>query len=93
MTHVLVNHLELLQPTDEGVSCSVGCFLAVRAFDRMEDLVALVDSRPRLLLARKTCGVIEIADDTSVPQTQLRREIEFHCHAAATMRRRNRFQT
>jgi hypothetical protein len=26
------------------VSCSVGCFLAVRAFDRMEDLVALVDS-------------------------------------------------
>jgi hypothetical protein len=66
------------------MGCGMGFLLGLCAFDLMEDLVALVDAGPRLLLARKARCVIQITDDPSIPEVNLRREIELDRHAFAT---------
>ena len=81
---VLFENLQFLQPSHEGMCCSVGLFSALRVLHLVQDFIALVDSRSSLLLARKARGIFEIADDPSVLEMQLRREIKLNRHAAET---------
>lgn len=64
--------------------------MARGAFKPMQNLVALIHSRSRLLFARKTYGVRKIADDPPVPKMQLRREIEVDAHTRAMTLSRKR---
>jgi hypothetical protein len=48
--------------------------------DPVQHLVALIDPRPRLVLARETERVLQIADDAPVSELQLRRKGELGCH-------------
>src|SRR5262249_12637883 len=62
--------------------CSVGLFSALRVLHPVQDFIALVDSRPSLLLARNTHCVVEVADDRSILELELGREIKLGGHAA-----------
>jgi len=44
----------------------MGLFLALRAFDPVQDFVSLIDSWPNLLLASKASRVVEVADDAPI---------------------------
>jgi hypothetical protein len=57
--------------------------MARGAFKLMQNLVALIHSRSRLLFAGKAHSVLKIADDPSVSKVQLRREIEVDAHTRA----------
>jgi hypothetical protein len=59
-----------------------GLLLGLRALDCVQNLIALIDPGPRLLLARKASGVSEIADNSAVSEMQFRREVELRCHAS-----------
>jgi hypothetical protein len=80
----LFKNFELLQPSQEGVRRRMGLFLTLRAFDSVQDFVALVDSGSNLLFASKTRSVRKIADDASILEMQLRREIELDRHTTKT---------
>ena len=67
-------------------------FFALSAFHFVQDFVSLVDPRSNLLFTSKTRSVVEIADDASILEMQLRREIELNCHTAKTSRVAPRFQ-
>jgi hypothetical protein len=56
----LFENVQLFQPSHKGVCCSMGVFLARRAFRLVQDFVALIDSWSNLLLASKARRVIEI---------------------------------
>jgi len=58
----------------------MGLFLALRAFDPVQDFVSLIDSWPNLLLASKASRVVEVADDAPILEMQLRREIKLGRH-------------
>lgn len=61
------------------------CLLAgLGPFERVQDLIALVDTWPQFLLARKTNGVVEMTDDAPVAQVQLGRELELERHGWIT---------
>lgn len=62
----------------------MGLFLALRAFDPVQDFVSLIDSWPNLLLASKASRVVEVADDAPIFEKQLRREIKLGRHACET---------
>ena len=62
----------------------MGLFLALRAFDPVQDFVSLIDSWPNLLLASKASRVVEVADDAPILEMQLRREIKLGRHTAET---------
>lgn len=64
--------------------CSMGLFLALRAFDPVQDFVSLIDSWPNLLLASKASRVVEVADDAPIFEMQLRREIKLGRHIPET---------
>jgi len=64
------------------MGCRVRLLLGLRALDRVQNLVALIDPGPRLLLARKASGVSEIADNSAVSEMQFRREVELRYHAS-----------
>jgi hypothetical protein len=68
--------------------CSASLRVARGAFKPMQNLVALIHARARLLFARKAHGVVKVADDSSVPKMQLRREIEVDAHTRAMTRSR-----
>src|SRR5947209_5551892 len=78
---LLLDGLEFLDPANEHVGCRVGLLLSLRALDRVQHLVALVDSGTRLLLASKANGILKITDDPTVPEVQLRCEVELMYHA------------
>jgi hypothetical protein len=59
----LFKNVQLFQPSQKGVCCSMGVFRALRAFHSVQDFVALVDSRSNLLLASKVRRVVEIANE------------------------------
>ena len=67
-------------------------FFALSAFHFVQDFVSLVDPRSNLLFTSKTRSVVEIADDASILEMQLRREIELNRHTAKTSRVAPRFQ-
>jgi hypothetical protein len=54
------------------------------ALHGMQDLVALIDAGTQLLLAREADGVVEMANDASVLEVQLRREVKCECHGGIT---------
>jgi hypothetical protein len=56
-----------------------------RALHGVQYLVALIDARPQLLLARKSDSVVKVTNDAAVPQVQLGREIECEGHARITV--------
>src|SRR5262245_57681397 len=62
----------------------MGLLPALRAFERMQHLVALIDARTRLVLAREGGRVVYVADDAPVRKPQFRREVELDGHARAT---------
>lgn len=62
----------------------MGLFLALRAFDPVQDFVSLIDSWPNLLLASKASRVVEVADDAPIFEMQLRREIKLGRHTSET---------
>src|SRR5262245_41397078 len=62
----------------------VRLFSALRVLNRMQDFIALADSRSSLLLARKAHRVVEVADDPTILEVQFRREIKRNRHAAET---------
>jgi len=64
------------------MGCRVSLLLGLRALNAVQNLVALIDSRTRLLLAGKASRISEIADDSSVAQMQLRCEVELRYHAS-----------
>src|SRR5262249_21220697 len=64
--------------------CRVGLFSALRVLHPVQDFIALVDPRSSLLLARKAHRVVEVADDPTILEMQLRREIKRSRHAAET---------
>jgi len=51
------------------------------ALERVQNLVPAVDAGPRLMLAREQRRVLQVADDASVGEPQLRRKIELDRHA------------
>jgi hypothetical protein len=81
---LLFEGVQLFQPPHERVRRSVRLFFILCAFHFVEDLVALIDAGSGLLLARKALRVFEMADDPTVPEMQLRREMELDRHAAET---------
>jgi len=64
------------------MGCRVGLLFGLRALDRVQDLVALVDPGPRFLLASKANGVAEMADNSAISEMQFRREVELRYHAS-----------
>ena len=64
------------------MGCRVGLLLGLRALDRVQDLVALVDPGPCFLLASKANGVAEMADNSAISEMQFRREVELRYHAS-----------
>jgi len=80
----LFDDVKLLKPANEAMGCRMSLLFGLRAFDRVQDLVALIDSGTRLLLARKADSVSEIADDPAISQMQFRCENELRAHAAET---------
>ena len=69
----------------------VGLLHGLRALDRVQDLVALVDFETRLLLAGKAGGVFEIADDPAISEMQFRCEEELRHHASRNGQLSQRF--
>jgi len=67
----LLDQLQLFQPLQEKVRCSMRLFVVLRAFERMQDLVPAVHAGARLMLAREQRRVFQIADDASLRQPQL----------------------
>ena len=63
---VLLENLQLLQPSHKGMRCRVSLFSALRLLHLVQDFIALVDSRSSLLLACKARRVVEIADDPPI---------------------------
>ena len=59
-------------------------FFALSAFHFVQDFVSLVDPRSNLLFTSKTRSVVEIADDASILEMQLRREVKLGRHTAET---------
>ncbi len=88
----LFDDLELLKPANEPMGCPVGLLHGPRALDRVQDLVALVDSGTRLLLAGKAGGVFEIADDPAISEVQFRCEEELRHHASRNDQLSQRFR-
>src|SRR4051812_32987790 len=80
----LFKNVQLLQPSHKGMCCSMGLFLALRAFDPVQDFVSLIDSWPNLLFTSKASRVVEVADDASIFEMQLRREIKLGRHTSET---------
>lgn len=80
----LFHDLQLLQPAEELVSGGVCLLARLGALERVQDLIALVDTRPQFLLARKTNGVIEMTDDAPIAQVQLGCELELERHGCIT---------
>jgi len=80
----LFKNVQLFQPSQKGVCCSMGVFRALRAFHSVQDFVALVDSWSNLLLASKVRRVVEIANDVPILEMQLRREIKLGRHTRET---------
>lgn len=80
----LFENLQFLQPSHKRMRCGVGLLPVLRVLDPVQDFIALVDSRSSFLLARKARRVVEVADDPSVLEMQLRREIKLYRHAAET---------
>ena len=54
------------------------------ALQRVQDFIALVDTGPRFLLARKADGVVEVTNDAPVTQMQLGCEMKFDRHGCIT---------
>ena len=80
----LFKNVQLFQPSHKGMCCSMGLFLALRAFDPVQDFVSLIDSWPNLLLASKASRVVEVADDAPIFEMQLRREVKLGRHISET---------
>src|SRR4051794_40716416 len=57
----LLDDLELLQPAHEEMSRGVGLLLGLRALERVQHLIALIDARARFVLAHEQGGVFDIA--------------------------------
>ena len=76
----LFKNVQLFQPSHKGMCL----FLALRAFDPVQDFVSLIDSWPNLLLASKASRVVEVADDAPILEMQLRREIKLGRHISET---------
>ena len=76
----LVDDLQLFQPAQKSMRGGMRFFLRRRTLHGVQNLVALIDAGPQLLLACKADGVVEMTDDASVPQMQLRCKIEVHRH-------------
>jgi hypothetical protein len=64
------------------MGCRVGLLLGLRALDRVQNLVALVDPGPRFLLASKANSVSQMADNPAVSEMQFRREVELRDHVS-----------
>src|SRR5262249_27705297 len=62
----------------------MGFFSIFCALHLVQDLVALIDAWPGLLLASKTQCVVDVTDDASVFEMELRRKIERGGHGAKT---------
>jgi hypothetical protein len=61
------------------------CLLArLGALHGMQDLVALIDAGSYLLLACETDGVVEMTNNASVSQVQLRGELKCQGHGRIT---------
>jgi len=63
------------------MGCCVGLLLGLRALDRVQNLVALVDPGSRFLLASKANGVSEMANNSAVSEMEFRREVQLRDHA------------
>jgi hypothetical protein len=64
----------------------MGLFPALSAFERVQNLVTLIDARARLVLALERRRILQIANDAPVDEPDLRREIELRLHVRITGR-------
>jgi hypothetical protein len=53
-----------------------------RLLDLMQDFVTLIDAGPSFLLAREAECIVEVADDASILEMQLGREMKLNRHPA-----------
>src|SRR5262245_9135463 len=70
----LFENLQLFQPSHKAVCCSMGLFIALRAFHLVQHFVALVDPGSSLLLASKGRRVVEVTDDAPILEMEFWRE-------------------
>src|SRR5262249_34582641 len=71
-----LDDLELLEPAQEEPGGGTRLLVVPRPFERVQNLVALIDAGTWFVLAHEGGGIIDVADDAPVDQPDLRREVE-----------------
>src|SRR5207302_10642041 len=69
----------------------MGLLAALRAFQCVQNLIADIHARPRLMLARESSRILDVADDAGVLEVELRSEIELDRHNRAKRERSGKF--
>src|SRR5262245_13214972 len=79
--HVLIDDLELFEPTQEEMRRSVRLLHAPRALEGVQHFVAPIHPGASLLLTRECHRILDVANDASVHEVELGREVELDRHA------------